>query len=104
MSPVSAVIAENAVVLVGVPGCGYCARAKDMLINAGQEFRFYELSRDESGDAMRQELDQLAGFGRRTVPYLWVHGKYAGGCNDGPESWMGVRRVLRPAHTPARTC
>lgn len=53
---------------------------------------------------MRQELDQLAGFGRRTVPYLWVHGKYAGGCNDGPESWMGVRRVLRPAHTPARTC
>lgn len=46
MSPVSAVIAENAVVLVGVPGCGYCARAKDMLINAGQEFRFYELSRD----------------------------------------------------------
>ena len=30
-----------------------------------------------------------------SVPNVWVRGKYIGGCNDGPEPWMGVKRLLK---------
>lgn len=91
-------IAENAVVLVGAFGCGYCARAKSMLTASGIDFKFYELTGGRLGGkrtAERKELDSLTGFGPRTVPYFWVNGKYAGGCNDGPEPWMGVRKLIQ---------
>merc|ERR1711988_1642186 len=100
MSAIDTVLAHP-VVLVGAPGCGFCARAKAMLQQAQQEFQFYELAGGdrqkwlaESGGAEREELDRMAGYGRRTGPYLFVKGKYAGGCNDGPEPWMGVRKLL----------
>ena len=96
----ASLVSENPVVLVGAPGCGFCVQAKSLLDSAGQEYKFYELAGGdrqlwltEHGGAERAELDRLAGFGRRTVPYFFVNGKYAGGCNDGPEPWMGVRCV-----------
>merc|ERR550514_2400598 len=99
-----ALISENAVVLVGARGCGYCARAKSMLSASGVNFKFHELTEAPRGagrTAERKELDRLSGFGPRTVPYLWVNGKYAGGCNDGPEPWMGVRKLVESGQLQA---
>jgi glutaredoxin-related protein len=28
------------------------------------------------------------------VPSVWVNGKFVGGCNDGPESWMGIKKII----------
>ena len=29
-----------------------------------------------------------------SVPSVWLNGKYVGGCNDGPEPWMGIRKII----------
>lgn len=39
-------------------------------------------------DDMRQDLFKMTG--KTSVPSAWIRGKYIGGCNDGPENWMGV--------------
>jgi glutaredoxin-related protein len=30
----------------------------------------------------------------RSVPAVFVKGKFVGGCNDGPEPWMGALPLL----------
>mmetsp|Transcript_1595 Transcript_1595/g.1666 ORF Transcript_1595/g.1666 Transcript_1595/m.1666 type:complete len:81 (+) Transcript_1595:205-447(+) len=32
--------------------------------------------------------------GSRTVPNIWVNGTFVGGCNDGPENWMGIKKLI----------
>ena len=34
--------------------------------------------------------DLLDATGQTSVPSGWVKGAYIGGCNDGPEPWMGI--------------
>ena len=47
-------------------------------------------------EASQQQKQILRGItGSRSVPQVFVHGKYIGGCNDGPEAWMGVMPMLR---------
>jgi len=40
---------------------------------------------------MRKVLAKLTG--QRTVPNVWIEGKFVGGCGDGPEPWMGVEKL-----------
>lgn len=30
----------------------------------------------------------------KSVPNIWLKGKYVGGCNDGPEPWMGIKKII----------
>ena len=30
-----------------------------------------------------------------SVPNIWVKGKFIGGCEDGPEPWMGVMPLIK---------
>ena len=43
----------------------------------------------EASRAQRDELKSKTG--KTSVPSCWVKGAYVGGCNDGPEAWMGIR-------------
>lgn len=49
-------------------------------------------SRATDGDAVRAEI--LATHKQRSVPAVFVKGKFVGGCNDGPEQWMGALPLL----------
>jgi glutaredoxin-related protein len=42
--------------------------------------------------AQRDELRKKTGV--RSVPSVWVKGQYVGGCNDGPEHWMGIMKLM----------
>ena len=44
------------------------------------------------GEAVRAEI--LKQHKQRSVPAVFVKGKFVGGCNDGPESWMGALPLL----------
>ena len=30
-----------------------------------------------------------------SIPSIWVKGKFVGGCNDGPEAWMGIKKMIK---------
>jgi glutaredoxin len=91
-------IKKHRVVVAGGHWCGFCNRAKEQLQAAKIEYQFVELGKDRGDKKVeenRQILDSLSGHGRCSMPYFFVDGKYSGGCNDGPEPWMGVRTMLQ---------
>ena len=62
-------------------------KAKAALGGAGKEFDYHVV--DPEQHAVLQRLT-----GQESVPSVWVKGKFVGGCNDGPESWMGITKLL----------
>ncbi len=82
------IIAENNVVMFSMDGCPYCDAALKALKEAGIEVVVIEAT-----DPQLTALEQITSQG--SVPNIWVRGKFVGGCNDGPESWMGVKKLLR---------
>lgn len=60
--------------------CPYCYRAKAALLAAGIEPLKVELDHREDGAKVQAVL--LAKTGKRTVPSVWLHGKYFGGSDD----------------------
>lgn len=60
------------------PSCPYCRRAKTLLRTKGAAFVAIDVSFDET---KREEMIRRAG-GRRTVPQIFIHGRYIGGCDD----------------------
>ncbi len=80
-------VCDNDVVLFTSGECGYCSRAQSMLSDAGINF-----INVPANATQRHALQKLTGVG--SVPNVWVKGTYVGGCNDGPEEWMGVRKLL----------
>jgi len=63
--------------------CPYCTKALAELDAAGIPYHAVERTAE-----MRAEL--LSKTGATSVPSGWVKGTYIGGCNDGPEAWMGI--------------
>ncbi len=58
--------------------CGYCARAKRLLVELGAETIDYPVDWDGEKKA---EMIQRAG-GRTTVPQIFIDGQHVGGCDD----------------------
>jgi glutaredoxin 3 len=58
--------------------CGYCTRAKALLVRKGAPFREIEISDDSS---LRDEMITRAG-GRQTVPQIFIGDTHVGGCDD----------------------
>ena len=70
--------------MIDVAGtCPYCSKAVTALGAAGVEYTAIERTQ-EMANAL------LAKTGTTSVPSTWVKGTFVGGCNDGPEDWMGV--------------
>jgi glutaredoxin len=69
------------------PNCSYCTSAISALNSAGKDFKVVD-----ANSSQRRELHQLTSSS--SVPSIWVKEKYVGGCNDGPESWMGIKKLI----------
>ncbi len=69
------------------PGCPYCAKAKEMLRDAGFDFEELVLNRDYTEQTLRAVANAV------TVPQIFVDGEKVGGADD-LEGWLGRRRDL----------
>ena len=83
-----ALIASQDVVVFISPTCPYCKMAVELLTEEGIDHRVIEASQTLRGELARKT-------GVTSVPSTWVKGEYVGGCNDGPEDWMGVVPMLK---------
>ena len=57
--------------------CSFCNHAKHILLT--QNITYKEVSID-GNDKLKNEL--IKKTGRKTVPQIWIDGKYIGGCDD----------------------
>jgi glutaredoxin-like protein len=65
-------------------GCGFCARAKALLSDAGIEFEELLLNRDYTDQTLRAVSSQI------TYPQVFIDGKYIGGSDELAE-WLAQR-------------
>ena len=65
--------------------CGYCKRVLAALKEAGIECNVVDVDQTPGiSEALRSKT------GKSSVPQVFVGDKWIGGCNDGPEAWMGT--------------
>lgn len=88
MSSIQETISSNSIVVFVSSGCPYCSDAVRALQANGRQPLVIEAS-----GAQRSELRSKTGSS--TVPVVFVKGKFVGGCNDGPESWMGIKKIIK---------
>lgn len=81
-------IDQNDVVMFTWWTCPYCSKAKQILNEKGIKFNEIN-STNEIGDALYEAT------GQSSVPSIWIKGNFIGGCNDGPEDWMGLTKCLK---------
>jgi glutaredoxin 3 len=60
------------------PFCGYCHRAKQLLLRKGVDFIEIDVMMD---CARKDEMIARAGGGR-TVPQIFIDNRHVGGCDD----------------------
>lgn len=82
-----AAIKTSDLVLFVKPGCPFCKDALESLQSGGFDPRIIDTARP-----IKRGLEQITGV--TSVPYCFAKGKYIGGCNDGPEEWMGVKPLV----------
>jgi glutaredoxin len=63
--------------------CPYCKQVMQALQSANIDYHLVEVD-----GATKRVLMQKTG--KSSVPSVWIGDKYIGGCNDGPEKWMGT--------------
>lgn len=82
------VIKSSDVVVFSSNTCPYCKKAIEALKHAKIEHKVVVAT-----DAQLEELQKRTG--QNSVPSVWVKGCFIGGCNDGPEKWMGVKPGIK---------
>jgi glutaredoxin 3 len=88
MSTVREIVESNDVVIFTWTQCPYCVKAKQLLQEKNIEY-LEVLATPDHLEALE------AATGQGSVPNIWVKGQFIGGCNDGPEDWMGLAKCLR---------
>ena len=58
--------------------CPYCVRAKGLLKQKGFAFTEYDV---QAHPELREEM-ALRAPGARTIPQIFINGRYVGGCDD----------------------
>jgi glutaredoxin 3 len=66
------------ILLYTTPYCGYCRAAKRLLTSKGLDFTEIDVSEDLG---LREEMISRAN-GVRTVPQIFIHGRYVGGYDE----------------------
>ena len=69
--------------------CPYCKQAKKALVDIGIKPVVVELDQRPDGRHIQTALMQLTG--QRTVPNVWLNGKFIGGCDD---TLAGIRKGM----------
>ena len=87
--PVSEVLSSAEIVVFKMDGCSYCDSAVEALKKAGYEGKTNVVL---ASDNQRDELYDLTQV--TSLPSIWVKRKFVGGCNDGPEPWMGIKKII----------
>eukprot|EP00928_Gymnodinium_smaydae_P029621 TRINITY_DN2225_c0_g1_i4.p1 TRINITY_DN2225_c0_g1~~TRINITY_DN2225_c0_g1_i4.p1 ORF type:complete len:223 (-),score=40.07 TRINITY_DN2225_c0_g1_i4:20-625(-) len=77
---VDAFVSQNKVIVFSKTYCPFCKKAKAALTEAGATFTTVELDEREDGDAIQDAL--LAKTGGRSVPRVFIGGKFIGGGDD----------------------
>ena len=85
---IRALIQKKDIVLFVSSSCPYCSDAISILKEKGHNFDVIEVS-----SSQRSTLRSMTGMS--SVPSCWVKGVFVGGCNDGPEGWMGIAKMVR---------
>mmetsp|Transcript_9730 Transcript_9730/g.9814 ORF Transcript_9730/g.9814 Transcript_9730/m.9814 type:complete len:101 (-) Transcript_9730:421-723(-) len=88
MSDITTIVQSNDVVVFSSSWCGFCQQAISALKAGGYPCTVVEVT-----EPLRDALYQATG--KTSVPSVWIKGKYVGGCNDGPEPWMGICKLIR---------
>ena len=89
MSDIESLARSKDIVVFSSEYCPYCQQAIAALKNAGYDDRMTVI------EASSDTKAQLLGLTKQsTVPQIFVKGTFVGGCNDGPESWMGIKKCL----------
>ena len=68
--------------------CPYCKQVIQAIDDAGLDAHVVEVD-----GGVKSALMSMTG--KSSVPQVFIGDKYIGGCNDGPESWMGTIPNLR---------
>lgn len=85
---IQTIIKSNDIVVFSWRLCPYCIQAKKILSEKGLNYSDIIVS-----DAQLKELIKLTS--QDSVPSIWIKDTFIGGCNDGPESWMGLTQCIR---------
>ncbi|WGV98708.1 glutaredoxin [Vibrio sp. YMD68] len=80
-------------IVYGKATCPFCVKAKNLLDNAGIEYRYHDVVKD-SAALYRMIPEVKAHIGQKTpvtVPQIWLDGQYIGGA-DNLEEWIKVNK------------
>mmetsp|Transcript_19782 Transcript_19782/g.37745 ORF Transcript_19782/g.37745 Transcript_19782/m.37745 type:complete len:105 (+) Transcript_19782:88-402(+) len=96
MSSLSDVLAgaQKPIVVFSYGGCPYCRMVEKALDQASMPYQVIDFDADlENGESIHQEITKK--HKHRSVPAVFVKCQFVGGCNDGPEPWMGTMPLLK---------
>jgi len=85
-------------VMFGKASCPFCVKAKQLLEEAGMEFRYFDVVKD-SAALYRMIPEVKAIIGDKTpvtVPQIWLDDQYIGGCNE-LEDWLAMKSAMTDA-------
>ena len=90
-SELDAIVSSHDLVVFTSAGCPHCARLTRALDAASVPFAEVDYAACDAGvrEAVR------ARHRHRSAPAVFARGRFVGGCNDGPEPWMGALKLLR---------
>jgi len=77
---VAEAIANNKLLIFSKSYCPYCIRAKEAIASFGVKATVLELDERDDMDEIQNVLQRLTGA--RSVPRVFVDGKFIGGCDD----------------------
>ena len=80
------IVNANAVVIFAKVGCPYCKGAIEILQTHNANIVY-------PTDTQFEELEKLTHS--ESFPNIWINGVYIGGLNDGPEEWMGLKKIIK---------
>ncbi|KAK9832794.1 hypothetical protein WJX81_001740 [Elliptochloris bilobata] len=72
--------AKNKVVVYSKSYCPYCAQVKGLFNKLNVDYKLFELDQIADGQDVQNALHDVTS--RRTVPQVFVDGKFIGGCDD----------------------
>ena len=87
IAEVKSIISSDDVVMFASPTCGYCKMAVSVMLGLNIKHTCVYVTPQQ-----RAALYSLSGM--RTVPNIWIRGKFVGGYSDGPETWMGLTKII----------
>lgn len=94
---VESLVSENHVVVFSKSWCPYCNQAKKALTDQGAKFLAVEIDEREEENEIQNYMQTVTGA--RTVPRIFIGGKFVGGCDDvlGMSSSGELEKLLEKA-------